>query len=225
MIIITCDSHLCPQVTCRPKMGRLPLLQCPRQHWDSGRSKVRMRPWAWIGTKKIISTPSQTKNKPFAVVADGSATMSATMSALLPLAACLLLMWAGSCSAHSLFTCEPIRVHRCLGMSYNMTFFPNMMDHYDQDVAAALMEVRTACCWLRFRRVLYLYLCTYIYLIFFFLFKQGGTAFSTVSNHNKGCFSMWSLRGFVQFVWSLDGRTRLKVCSVKRCLCFSPGWQ
>ncbi|XP_075868737.1 frizzled-6 isoform X2 [Nelusetta ayraudi] len=69
-----------------------------------------------------------------------SATMSATMSALLPLAACLLLMWAGSCRAHSLFTCEPIRVHRCLGMSYNMTFFPNMMEHYDQDVAAALME-------------------------------------------------------------------------------------
>lgn len=157
--------------------------------------------------------------------------MSATMSAQLPLAACLFLMWAGSCSAHSLFTCEPIRVHRCLGMSYNMTFFPNMMEHYDQDVAAALMEVRTcsgsACCSLRFQRVLYLYLCTYIYLFFcfVFLFKQGGTAVSTVSNHRKGCFSMWSSHGFVQFVWSLDGRTRLKVCSVKRCLCFSPGWQ
>lgn len=102
--------------------------------------------------------------------------MSATMSALLPLAACLLLMLAGSCSAHSLFTCEPIRVHRCQGMSYNMTFFPNMMDHYDQDVAAALMEVRTcsgsACCLLRFQRVLYLYLCTYIYLIFFFFLSK-----------------------------------------------------
>uniref|UniRef100_A0A3Q3XJ98 Frizzled-6 n=1 Tax=Mola mola TaxID=94237 RepID=A0A3Q3XJ98_MOLML len=44
------------------------------------------------------------------------------------------------CAAHSLFTCEPIRVHRCLGMPYNMTFFPNMMDHYDQDIAAASME-------------------------------------------------------------------------------------
>lgn len=53
----------------------------------------------------------------------------------------LALMWVGSCSAHSLFTCEPIRVHRCLGMSYNMTFFPNMMDHYDQEIAATNMEV------------------------------------------------------------------------------------
>lgn len=54
---------------------------------------------------------------------------------------CLVLVWVGSCSAHSLFTCEPIRVHRCLGMSYNMTFFPNMMEHYDQDIAASHMEV------------------------------------------------------------------------------------
>ncbi|XP_006000469.1 frizzled-6 [Latimeria chalumnae] len=41
---------------------------------------------------------------------------------------------------HSLFTCEPITVPRCLGMSYNMTFFPNMMGHYDQDAAAVKME-------------------------------------------------------------------------------------
>ncbi|XP_028985757.1 frizzled-6-like [Betta splendens] len=52
----------------------------------------------------------------------------------------LPLVWLGGCGAHSLFTCEPIRVHRCLGMSYNMTFFPNMMEHYDQDAAAGLME-------------------------------------------------------------------------------------
>lgn len=58
-----------------------------------------------------------------------------------PLWACLALIWVGSCSAHSLFTCEPIKVHRCLGMSYNMTFFPNMMEHYDQDIAASNMEV------------------------------------------------------------------------------------
>lgn len=58
-----------------------------------------------------------------------------------PLWACLALMWVRSCSAHSLFTCEPIKVHRCLGMTYNMTFFPNMMDHYDQDIAATNMEV------------------------------------------------------------------------------------
>ncbi|XP_068093866.1 frizzled-6 [Hyperolius riggenbachi] len=42
---------------------------------------------------------------------------------------------------HSLFTCEPITVRRCMGMSYNMTFFPNsLLGHYDQERAAALME-------------------------------------------------------------------------------------
>ncbi|XP_071253058.1 frizzled-6-like isoform X1 [Salvelinus alpinus] len=53
---------------------------------------------------------------------------------------CLALIGARSCHAHSLFTCEPIKVHRCLGMLYNMTFFPNMMEHYDQDIAASRME-------------------------------------------------------------------------------------
>ncbi|XP_022060360.2 frizzled-6 [Acanthochromis polyacanthus] len=57
-----------------------------------------------------------------------------------PLWVCLALIWVRSCSSHSLFTCEPIRVHRCLGMPYNMTFFPNMMEHYDQDIAASNME-------------------------------------------------------------------------------------
>ncbi|TWW54227.1 Frizzled-6, partial [Takifugu flavidus] len=61
-----------------------------------------------------------------------------------PLWTCLALMWLGSSSAHSLFTCEPIKVHRCLGMSYNMTFFPNMMDHFDQDIAATHMKVTQA---------------------------------------------------------------------------------
>uniref|UniRef100_A0A8C5G407 Frizzled-6 n=1 Tax=Gouania willdenowi TaxID=441366 RepID=A0A8C5G407_GOUWI len=53
---------------------------------------------------------------------------------------CLALMLMGICSGHSLFTCEPIKVHRCLGINYNMTFFPNMMEHYDQDIAASYME-------------------------------------------------------------------------------------
>lgn len=53
---------------------------------------------------------------------------------------CLGLIWLERCRAHSLFTCEPIRVHRCLEMSYNMTYFPNMMEHYDQDIAASQME-------------------------------------------------------------------------------------
>ncbi|XP_032413657.1 frizzled-6 [Xiphophorus hellerii] len=57
-----------------------------------------------------------------------------------PLWLWLSLAWVGSCGSHSLFTCEPIKVHRCLGMPYNMTFFPNMMDHYDQEIAASKME-------------------------------------------------------------------------------------
>ncbi|KAL0984968.1 hypothetical protein UPYG_G00151250 [Umbra pygmaea] len=52
----------------------------------------------------------------------------------------LALIGARSCLAHSLFTCEPIKVYRCRGMPYNMTFFPNMMEHYDQDIAASKME-------------------------------------------------------------------------------------
>uniref|UniRef100_A0A674I7B1 Frizzled-6 n=1 Tax=Terrapene triunguis TaxID=2587831 RepID=A0A674I7B1_9SAUR len=42
---------------------------------------------------------------------------------------------------HSLFTCEPITVSRCTGMTYNMSFFPNMMGHYDQNTAAGQMKV------------------------------------------------------------------------------------
>ncbi|KAK7886487.1 hypothetical protein WMY93_026108 [Mugilogobius chulae] len=57
-----------------------------------------------------------------------------------PLWLCLGLLWLGQSHAHSLFTCEPIRVHRCFEMPYNMTFFPNMMEHYDQDIAASKME-------------------------------------------------------------------------------------
>ncbi|XP_056143101.1 frizzled-6 [Lampris incognitus] len=53
---------------------------------------------------------------------------------------CLTLVVLRGCHAHSLFTCEPIKGHRCLGMPYNMTFFPNMMEHYDQDIAASKME-------------------------------------------------------------------------------------
>lgn len=41
---------------------------------------------------------------------------------------------------HSLFTCEPIIVPRCMKMTYNMTFFPNLMGHYDQNTAAVEMK-------------------------------------------------------------------------------------
>ncbi|KAJ8005361.1 hypothetical protein DPEC_G00145820 [Dallia pectoralis] len=53
---------------------------------------------------------------------------------------CLALIRSRSCDSHSLFTCEPIQEPRCLGMQYNLTFFPNMMEHYDQDIAANRME-------------------------------------------------------------------------------------
>ncbi|XP_072426734.1 frizzled-6-like isoform X3 [Chiloscyllium punctatum] len=42
--------------------------------------------------------------------------------------------------SHSHFTCEPITIHRCEGLPYNMTFFPNKLDHFDQDMAAVAME-------------------------------------------------------------------------------------
>ncbi|XP_072118757.1 frizzled-6-like [Mobula birostris] len=58
-----------------------------------------------------------------------------------PILVCLLILlvipWS---QGHSLFTCEPITFHRCEGLSYNMTFFPNKLEHYDQDTAAVAME-------------------------------------------------------------------------------------
>ena len=53
----------------------------------------------------------------------------------------LVLAGVGHSHGHSDFTCEPIKVPRCLNMPYNMTYFPNMMEHYDQDIAASKMEV------------------------------------------------------------------------------------
>uniref|UniRef100_W5MTD3 Frizzled-6 n=1 Tax=Lepisosteus oculatus TaxID=7918 RepID=W5MTD3_LEPOC len=53
---------------------------------------------------------------------------------------CLEVMGVTPSWGHSSFTCEPIKVHRCLGMPYNATLFPNLMDHYDQDIAARKME-------------------------------------------------------------------------------------
>lgn len=55
-----------------------------------------------------------------------------------------LLIWSlilNLTYGHSLFTCEPIIIPRCSGMTYNMTFFPNMMGHYDQDTAASHLKV------------------------------------------------------------------------------------
>nr|XP_060631679.1 frizzled-6 [Anolis sagrei ordinatus] len=55
----------------------------------------------------------------------------------------LLLTWSlifSLAHGHSLFTCEPIHIPRCTSMSYNMTFFPNIMGHYDQYTAALHMK-------------------------------------------------------------------------------------
>ncbi|NWI76295.1 FZD6 protein, partial [Dryoscopus gambensis] len=60
------------------------------------------------------------------------------MGALVFSATCSLLI--ALVQGHSLFTCEPITISRCSGMPYNMTFFPNIMGHYDQDTAARKMD-------------------------------------------------------------------------------------
>ncbi|XP_075405530.1 frizzled-6 [Tenrec ecaudatus] len=41
---------------------------------------------------------------------------------------------------HSSFSCEPITIPKCMKMPYNLTFFPNLMRHYDQGTAAKAME-------------------------------------------------------------------------------------
>ncbi|XP_016330621.1 frizzled-6-like isoform X2 [Sinocyclocheilus anshuiensis] len=45
-----------------------------------------------------------------------------------------------SCMSHTSFTCEPVHVQWCHSMPYNSTFFPNMLEHYDQDIAAVKMK-------------------------------------------------------------------------------------
>lgn len=64
-----------------------------------------------------------------------------------------------SCCAHSFFTCEPSRVQWCHGMSYNMTFFPNMLGHYDQDIAALAMKHFMPLANLRCSQDVHLFLC------------------------------------------------------------------
>lgn len=55
------------------------------------------------------------------------------------LSVCVVLL--DTCLAHNLFTCEPVQVQWCHNMPYNMTFFPNILEHYDQDIAASKMKV------------------------------------------------------------------------------------
>ncbi len=53
----------------------------------------------------------------------------------------IALFMLDSCMSHASFTCEPVHVQWCHGMPYNTTFFPNMLEHYDQHIAAVKMKV------------------------------------------------------------------------------------
>lgn len=96
---------------------------------------------AWVGNNPQRGPKSWKKQNKKKRGSHTHGQSAVTMLMPGPLWTCLILMWLESSSAHSLFTCEPIKVHRCLGLSYNMTFFPNMMDHFDQDIAATSMKV------------------------------------------------------------------------------------
>ncbi|TRY83303.1 hypothetical protein DNTS_006032 [Danionella cerebrum] len=43
-------------------------------------------------------------------------------------------------ASHSHFTCEPVHVQWCDQLHYNQTFFPNLMEHRDQETAAQNMQ-------------------------------------------------------------------------------------
>ncbi|XP_076869105.1 frizzled-6 [Brachyhypopomus gauderio] len=66
---------------------------------------------------------------------------------------------ADLCLTHSHFTCEPVRVQWCHNMPYNMTFFPNMLEHYDQDIAVSKMKQFMPLANLRCSPDVHLFLC------------------------------------------------------------------
>lgn len=55
--------------------------------------------------------------------------------------ACGSAILMDSVESHSTFTCEPIGLRMCQDLSYNTTFMPNLLNHYDQQTAALAMEV------------------------------------------------------------------------------------
>lgn len=58
------------------------------------------------------------------------------------LTVCVAIPMDTAAGSHSLFTCEPITLRMCQGLSYNSTFMPNVLNHYDQQTAALAMEVQ-----------------------------------------------------------------------------------
>ncbi|XP_034554833.1 frizzled-3a isoform X1 [Notolabrus celidotus] len=56
------------------------------------------------------------------------------------LTVCVAIPMDAAAGSHSLFTCEPITLRMCQGLSYNSTFMPNVLNHYDQQTAALAME-------------------------------------------------------------------------------------
>uniref|UniRef100_A0A667XVS5 Frizzled-3 n=2 Tax=Myripristis murdjan TaxID=586833 RepID=A0A667XVS5_9TELE len=56
------------------------------------------------------------------------------------LTACVAIPMDAVAGSHSMFTCEPITLRMCQGLSYNSTFMPNVLNHYDQQTAALAME-------------------------------------------------------------------------------------
>lgn len=69
------------------------------------------------------------------------------------------LFMLDSCMSHTLFTCEPVHVQWCHSMPYNTTFFPNMLEHYDQDIAAVKMKHFMPLASLRCSPDVHLFLC------------------------------------------------------------------
>ncbi|XP_058468891.1 frizzled-3a [Solea solea] len=56
------------------------------------------------------------------------------------LTVCVAIPMDAVAGSHSMFTCEPITLRMCQGLSYNSTFMPNILNHYDQQTAALAME-------------------------------------------------------------------------------------